>query len=303
MTRQRRRATPPPQWQTRRCLSSREPHDNRRFCYVNDVIDGMLRLMDTAAEFTGPVNLGNPSEFAMLGLAEKIIKSVGGKASLNFKALPQDDPKQRQPDISLAKQVLDWKPRVSLHDGLKETAALFPQVVACVMSQLTIVTPVYEDRDASSRLFRELCAAHGEEVFIVAVDDDSVREPIEALSRVGLDGVALRLKRNVSHQHAIGVGLGYVAENLPEATCVLMDSDGEDLPVTIRDLLACLNDEMPSFCGVVAAFQALSLFSWADLMGLNATSGFLVSVVMQAVISYFGNKQLVFKKSEASHAG
>lgn len=112
------------------------------------------------------------------------------------------------------------------------------------MSQLTIVTPVYEDREASSRLFRELRAAHGDEVFIVAIDDGSVREPVEteAISRAGLEGVVLRLKRNVGHQRAIAVGLGYVAENLPEATCVVMDSDGEDLPVTIRDLLACLSD-------------------------------------------------------------
>lgn len=113
------------------------------------------------------------------------------------------------------------------------------------MSQLTIVTPVYEDREASSRLFRELRAAHGEKVFIVAVDDGSVREPIEtqAISRAGLQGVVLRLKRNVGHQQAIAVGLGYVAENLPEAPCVVMDSDGEDLPVTIRDLLVGLDGE------------------------------------------------------------
>lgn len=113
------------------------------------------------------------------------------------------------------------------------------------MSQLTIVTPVYEDREASSRLFRELRAAHGEELFIVAVDDGSVREPIDtqAISRAGLEGVVLRLKRNVGHQQAIAVGLGYVAENLPEAPCVVMDSDGEDLPVTIRDLLVCLDSE------------------------------------------------------------
>lgn len=101
----------------------------RSFCYVDDMIDGMLRLMDTPAEFTGPVNLGNPSEFTMLELAEKIIKIVGGKASLTFKALPQDDPKQRQPDISLAKQVLAWQPRVSLDDGLEETAAYFRKLL------------------------------------------------------------------------------------------------------------------------------------------------------------------------------
>ncbi|MFK4492250.1 UDP-glucuronate decarboxylase [Bradyrhizobium sp. USDA 336] len=77
----------------------------RSFCYVDDMIDGILRLMDTPTEFTGPVNLANPSEFAMLGLAEKVIKIVSGKASLNFKALPQDDPKQRQPDIETSSRL------------------------------------------------------------------------------------------------------------------------------------------------------------------------------------------------------
>lgn len=101
----------------------------RSFCYVDDMIDGMLRLMDTPVGFTGPVNLGNPIEFTMLELAEAVIKIVGGKASLTFKALPQDDPKQRQPDISLAKQVLGWEPRVSLEDGLKETVAYFRKLL------------------------------------------------------------------------------------------------------------------------------------------------------------------------------
>lgn len=101
----------------------------RSFCYVDDMIDGMLRLMDTPVEFTGPVNLGTPIEFTMLELAETVIKVVGGKASLTFKALPQDDPKQRQPDISLAKQVLGWEPRVSLDEGLKETAAYFRKLL------------------------------------------------------------------------------------------------------------------------------------------------------------------------------
>ncbi|MDF0582015.1 UDP-glucuronic acid decarboxylase family protein [Bradyrhizobium yuanmingense] len=101
----------------------------RSFCYVDDMIDGMLRLMDAPVEFTGPVNFGNPIEFTMLELAETVIKIVGGKASLTFKALPQDDPKQRQPDISLAKQVLGWEPRVSLDEGLKETAAYFRQLL------------------------------------------------------------------------------------------------------------------------------------------------------------------------------
>ena len=111
--------------------------------------------------------------------------------------------------------------------------------------QLAIVTPVYEDRAASSQLFHELKLALGDDVFIVAVDDGSVRQPVQihAIADAGLSGVVVCLKRNVGHQRAIAIGLGYVAEHLPEATCVVMDSDGEDLPVTIRDLLAKIKDE------------------------------------------------------------
>ena len=97
----------------------------RSFCYVDDLIDGMIKLMDSPAEFTGPVNIGNPGEFTMLELAEKVIAIVGGKSSLRFLPLPQDDPRQRQPDISLAKSTLDWEPRVPLDEGLKETVAYF----------------------------------------------------------------------------------------------------------------------------------------------------------------------------------
>jgi UDP-glucuronate decarboxylase len=97
----------------------------RSFCYVDDLIEGMLRLMETPEGFTGPINIGNPGEFTMLELAEKVVEIVGGKATLRFMPLPSDDPKQRQPDISLAKKMLDWEPRVSLEDGLRETVSYF----------------------------------------------------------------------------------------------------------------------------------------------------------------------------------
>ena len=103
---------------------------SRSFCYVDDLIEGMLRLMDSPADFTGPVNIGNPGEFTMLELAEKIVQIVGGKASLQFMPLPQDDPRQRQPDISLAKSALGWEPKVALDDGLKETVAYFRKRLA-----------------------------------------------------------------------------------------------------------------------------------------------------------------------------
>jgi UDP-glucuronate decarboxylase len=98
---------------------------SRSFCYVDDLIDGMLRLMKSPADFTGPVNIGNPSEFTMLELAEQILRLTGSHSRLIHKPLPQDDPRQRQPDISLARSALGWEPKVCLEDGLKETIAYF----------------------------------------------------------------------------------------------------------------------------------------------------------------------------------
>ena len=97
----------------------------RSFCYVDDLIEGFVRLMNTEPGFAGPVNLGNPGEFTILELAEKVIKHVGGKSKLAFRPLPQDDPKQRQPNITLAKEKLGWEPKVSLDDGLKRTVEYF----------------------------------------------------------------------------------------------------------------------------------------------------------------------------------
>ena len=101
----------------------------RSFCYVDDLIEGFVRMMDTEKGITGPINLGNPSEFTMLELAEKIIKLTGSKSKLVFQPLPPDDPKQRQPDINLAKQNLGWEPKVNLEDGLKETISYFKNLL------------------------------------------------------------------------------------------------------------------------------------------------------------------------------
>ena len=97
----------------------------RSFCYVDDLVDGLIRMMDTEDGFTGPVNLGNPVESTILALAERVISLVGTKTKLIFRPLPQDDPKQRQPDISLARSKLDWVPKVQLDDGLRETISYF----------------------------------------------------------------------------------------------------------------------------------------------------------------------------------
>jgi len=101
----------------------------RSFCYVDDLIEGFVRFMNTEAGVTGPVNLGNPGEFTMLELAEKVLKLVGGKSKLTFMPLPADDPRQRQPDIALAKSTLGWEPKVTLEDGLKETIAYFRKLL------------------------------------------------------------------------------------------------------------------------------------------------------------------------------
>lgn len=97
----------------------------RSFCYVDDLIDGFVKLMASPDEFTGPVNLGNPTEFTILELAHKVIDLTKSKSKIVFKALPQDDPIQRQPKIDLAKKALNWKPKVNLEDGLKATIEYF----------------------------------------------------------------------------------------------------------------------------------------------------------------------------------
>ena len=102
----------------------------RSFCYVDDLIDALVKLMDSAAGFTGPVNLGNPVEVTMRQLAEKILALTGSRSKLAFKPLPADDPRQRQPDIALARKELGWQPRTSLDDGLQATIQYFRKLIA-----------------------------------------------------------------------------------------------------------------------------------------------------------------------------
>lgn len=97
----------------------------RSFCYVDDLIEGFLRFMDTPAGVTGPINLGNPGEFTMLELAEKVIRLTRSASMIEHKPLPQDDPKQRRPDIAKARALLDWEPAVPLDEGLERTIAYF----------------------------------------------------------------------------------------------------------------------------------------------------------------------------------
>ncbi|MGY4502536.1 nucleoside-diphosphate-sugar epimerase [Bradyrhizobium sp. GM24.11] len=101
----------------------------RSFCYVDDLIDGLMRLMGTGDEITGPINLGNPDEFTMIGLAEIVIELTASKSLVEFKPLPADDPRQRQPDIGRARDTLGWSPSVALREGLTKTIAYFDDLL------------------------------------------------------------------------------------------------------------------------------------------------------------------------------
>jgi UDP-glucuronate decarboxylase len=101
----------------------------RSFCYVDDLVEGLIRLMNAPAELTGPINLGNPKEFSVRELAEKIIQMTGTRSHIEFRPLPTDDPKQRQPNIALARKHLDWAPHVELEAGLQATIAYFRELL------------------------------------------------------------------------------------------------------------------------------------------------------------------------------
>ena len=101
----------------------------RSFCYVDDMIDGIIRMMATPDDFLGPVNLGNPREFTILELAERLIRMTGSRAKIIFKPLPQDDPAQRKPDIRLAWETLGWQPKIPLEEGIEKTIAYFRKVL------------------------------------------------------------------------------------------------------------------------------------------------------------------------------
>jgi UDP-glucuronate decarboxylase len=107
-----------------------EGSQTRSFCYVDDLIDGLVRLMSTRADATGPVNIGNPTEFSILELATQVIEMVGSQSRIIHRPLPENDPKQRRPDISLAQDLLGWKPHIALKDGLTRTIAYFDRLLS-----------------------------------------------------------------------------------------------------------------------------------------------------------------------------
>lgn len=107
-----------------------EGKQTRSFCYVDELIDGLIRLMNSGDDFVGPVNLGNPTEFTILEAAQKVIELTGSRSKIVFRPLPQDDPMQRKPDITLAKEKLGWEPKISLEEGLKKTIAYFDELLS-----------------------------------------------------------------------------------------------------------------------------------------------------------------------------
>jgi UDP-glucuronate decarboxylase len=106
-----------------------EGSQTRSFCYVDDLIEAIFRMMETPPDVTGPINIGNPREFTIRELAELIIEMTGAKSKLRFEPLPSDDPRQRQPDISMAKSTLKWEPKIELREGLAKTIAYFENVL------------------------------------------------------------------------------------------------------------------------------------------------------------------------------
>jgi UDP-glucuronate decarboxylase len=101
----------------------------RSFCYVDDLVEGLMRLMGTPEDVTGPINLGNPNEFTIKQLALSVIELTNSLSRIEYKTLPTDDPKQRQPNIQKAMELLDWKPTIQLKDGLKQTIAYFDRLL------------------------------------------------------------------------------------------------------------------------------------------------------------------------------
>jgi UDP-glucuronate decarboxylase len=115
-----------------------EGTQTRSFCYVDDLIEALVRMMETPSDVTGPINIGNPQEFTIRELAELIIKLTGTKSKLRFEPLPSDDPRQRRPDISEAKSTLKWEPKTQLLEGLTKTIAYFENIL-----RKEVLTPVH----------------------------------------------------------------------------------------------------------------------------------------------------------------
>ncbi len=132
----------------------------RSFCFVDDLVGGMIGLMNTPDAVTGPINCGNPNEFTILDLAEKVIEMTGSRARIVHRPLPQDDPRQRRPDISLAQELLNWQPKVMLAEGLQRTIAYFDELQSKQGSRVREGWPVTQPRSGSRSKVREPARGH-----------------------------------------------------------------------------------------------------------------------------------------------
>lgn len=135
----------------------------RSFCFVDDLVDGIIKLMATGPDITGPINLGNPREFTMLELAYQIIEKTGSSSTIAFHDLPADDPKQRQPDIALAKRILDWEPSVALVDGLDRTIDYFRKRLRelDMHEDEGVLTPIHDSEQGSVPILGSASSAAG----------------------------------------------------------------------------------------------------------------------------------------------
>ena len=134
-------------------------NQTRSFCYVNDLVDGLLRLMETPDDVTGPINLGNPVEFTIRQLAETVISLTGSSSKIAYRPLPEDDPRQRCPDISLAQNLPSWEPRVQLQDGLDENDRVFRPAAAVGSKRRAPADPLGQSRGLSPKHRSGLCPA------------------------------------------------------------------------------------------------------------------------------------------------
>jgi len=144
----------------------------RSFCYVDDLIDGLVRLMDNERDFPGPVNLGNPGEFTMLELAEKVLRLTGSGSRIIHKPLPADDPQRRRPNIELARKLLSWSPRIDLDEGLERTIAYFSGGRRVVQDQETLMPVV-----GIGQHLNEVRARHGKDLQVCSEMAGDVQSP------------------------------------------------------------------------------------------------------------------------------